>query len=70
MGRRVRAEIDATVQRITVNPLQFAAIYKGVRRALVRRFPYMLFFVVDGVTLWVIACFHASRDPRMWEQRT
>ena len=70
LGRRFRAEIDATVQRMAANPLQFAVVHKGIRRALLRRFPYMLFFVVDGQALWVIACFHASRDPRIWQQRT
>jgi len=69
LGERFRAEVDATVERLSVNPLQFAVIHKRVRRVLLRRFPYMLFFVVDGETLWVIACFHASRDPRIWQQR-
>ncbi|MGI8991542.1 MAG: hypothetical protein ACR2I2_18420 [Bryobacteraceae bacterium] len=40
------------------------------RRALLRRFPYTLFFTIEGNTLLVIACFHASRDPRQWQQRT
>jgi plasmid stabilization system protein ParE len=69
LGRRFRTEVDATVERLSVNPLQFSVIHKRVRRALLRRFPYMLFFVVDGERLWVIACFHASRDPRIWQQR-
>jgi toxin ParE1/3/4 len=69
LGERFRAEVDATVERLSVNPLQFAVIHKRVRRALLRRFPYMLFFVVDGEMLWVLACFHASRDPRIWQQR-
>jgi plasmid stabilization system protein ParE len=69
LGECFRAEVDVTIKRLSVSPLQFAVIHKRVRRALLRRFPYMLFFVVDGETLWVIACFHASRDPRIWQQR-
>ncbi len=70
LGRRFRAEIDTTIKRMTTNPLQFPAVFKSVRRALPRRFPYMLFFTIEGHTLLVIACFHASRDPRQWQQRT
>ena len=69
LGRRFRAQIDSTVERMSANPLQFPVVYKNVRRALLRRFPYMLFFTIDGDTLLVIACFHASRDPRRWQQR-
>jgi len=42
------------------NPRQFPIVFKNVRRALLRRFPYSLFFVVEGDDLTVIACFHAS----------
>ena len=70
LGRRFRAEIDAVVDRMRANPLQYQAVFKQVRRALARRFPYMLFFAIEGDIVLVIACFHASRDPRTWEQRT
>ena len=58
------------VERMSATPLQFPIVYKNVRRALLRRFPYMLFFTIDGETLLVIACFHSSRDPRIWQKRT
>lgn len=69
LGRRFRAEIDALVERMRSNPLQFPVVFKTARRALVPRFPYCLFFKIDGEMLIVIACFHASRDPRRWQQR-
>jgi len=69
LGRRFRAEANGAIERMSANPLQFPAVVKNVRRALLRRFPYMLFFTIDGDTLLVIACFHASRNPRRWRQR-
>jgi plasmid stabilization system protein ParE len=69
LGSRFRVAIDATIQRMSANPLQFPVVFKNARRALVRRFPYMLFFTIDGDALLVIACFHASRDPNRWQQR-
>ena len=61
--------VGSIVERISSAPLQFPTVYQSVRRALLRRFPYMLFFMIDGDTLLVIACFHASRDPRRWQER-
>jgi hypothetical protein len=52
------------------NPRQFPAVFKNVRRALMRRFPYSLLFVIEGDALIVIACFHASRDPSHRQKRT
>jgi plasmid stabilization system protein ParE len=68
LGRRFREAIDALTERMSTNPLQFPVVYKNVRRALLRRFPYSLFFVIDDDTLLVIACFHASRDPSHWQK--
>ena len=70
LGRRFRAAIDAVTERMRVNPQQFPIVSKNVRRALLRRFPYSIFFVVEGDNVLVIACFHASRDPSRWQERT
>lgn len=71
LGGRFRAAVNAVVERISANPLQFPVIYQNVRRALLRRFPYALMFVIetDGTPI-IVACFHGSRDPARWQQRT
>lgn len=70
LGVRFRSELDQVVERIASNPRQFPAIYKDLRRALLRRFPYALIFVIEpdeAVTL--VACFHGSRNPQRWQKR-
>ena len=70
LGRRFRAAVDAVVQSMSLNPRQFPVVYKSIRRALLRRFPYALMFVVEtDETLTVIAWFHGSRDPAHWRKR-
>ncbi|MBX9747062.1 MAG: type II toxin-antitoxin system RelE/ParE family toxin [Hyphomonadaceae bacterium] len=69
LGGAFRSEADRQIARIAENPLQFPAIVADVRRARLRRFPYSLFFRVEASEVFVIACFHASRDPRRWESR-
>ncbi len=70
LGRRFRQAIDALIERMSDNPRQFPTVLKNIRRALLRRFPYSLFFVVEDDVITVIACFHASRDPSHWQERT
>jgi plasmid stabilization system protein ParE len=70
LGRRFRAAVHAVIERMSANPRQFPAVYKSIRRALLRRFPYALMFVIEADdTLTVIACFHGSRDPARWQER-
>ncbi len=70
LGLHFRAAVEAVVERIAANPDQFPIIYKNIRRALLRRFPYALMFITEtDNSLTVIACFHGSRDPMRWQQR-
>jgi plasmid stabilization system protein ParE len=69
LGARFRGEVDIQVQRIAATPLQFPEIQADVRRARLRRFPYGLFFRVLPEAVYVIACFHSSRDPLVWQSR-
>jgi toxin ParE1/3/4 len=39
-----------------------------LRRAVLRRFPYGLFYVVEAGQVIVLACFHLHRDPQSREE--
>ncbi len=70
LGRIFLSAVDVVIERIRSNPRQFPVVHKSVRRALLRRFPYALMFVIESDdALTVIACFHGSRDPIRWQQR-
>ena len=69
LGHRFRAEIDSVVERMADNPRQFPMVFKTLRRARAKKFPYALFFLVEPEALLVVACFHSSRDPRQWQKR-
>ncbi len=44
-------------------------VYKDARCALLRRFPYAIYYRVKRDRIVVIAVFHSSRDPREWQSR-
>jgi plasmid stabilization system protein ParE len=69
LGAEFRAEIDHQVARILENPLQFPRMLADVHRAKLRRFPYGLFFRLSDEVIYVIACFHSSRNPIVWQSR-
>ena len=69
LGRRFRAEIENVVERMAANSRQFAIVFKTLRRARAKKFPYSLFFSIEADELLVVACFHSKRDPRHWQGR-
>jgi predicted nucleic acid-binding protein len=41
-------ELRSTYQRILNNPLAFQELRSGIRRALTRKFPYAIYFVIES----------------------
>ena len=69
LGERFAQAIEATVEAVAENPLQFPVVHRDRRRAGVRRFPYGIFFEVQEHRIVVIACLHAKRNPERWQRR-
>jgi plasmid stabilization system protein ParE len=69
LGRGFLSSIEKALQSIQARPARFPIIHKNVRRALLHRFPYALFFVRKEDSIVVIAVLHQARDPRRWKLR-
>jgi plasmid stabilization system protein ParE len=69
LGRQFVEMVDDTLVSITKNPLVYPAVRKVVRRALTRRFPYGVLYLVEADTVVVLAILHQARDPEIWSRR-
>lgn len=69
LGSEFLSEVKNTADRVSEQPLQCVEVYRETRRALVKRFPYGLFYRVLDRQVVVVACFHTSRNPRAWRNR-
>jgi plasmid stabilization system protein ParE len=69
LGSEFMISVDATVHAIVRKPQQFVKVHKNVRRALLRRFPFAVFFLVEGTRIIILAFFHLKRDPMQWQER-
>ncbi len=61
--------VDQAIVSATETPLAFQVLHRSVRRVLLRRFPYALFFVAHESRIVVVGVLHQSRDPRIAQQR-
>jgi plasmid stabilization system protein ParE len=71
LGEEFLSCVDACIQRICRTPELHATSYKDFRRALVRRFPYAVFYEYAGETetVTIYGVFHTSRNPAKWRER-
>lgn len=63
LGRDFAAEVAQTVRAARETPERFPFVEGKVQRALLKRFPFGVFFRVRQDELVVIAVFHLRRNP-------
>ena len=69
LGSEFMRALRAAFAAISRNPEQFARVRGEIRRALVRRFPYAVYYVVEPQQVTVVAVVHTRRHPRRWQSR-
>jgi plasmid stabilization system protein ParE len=62
-------ELRHSYRRILNGPFKYQELRSGIRRALTRRFPYAIYFSVEGEIIVVVAVLHTARDPAEWQRR-
>jgi plasmid stabilization system protein ParE len=69
LGHQFLDEVRSSLNLIAGNPLAYPAVHRGTRRALMRRFPFGIYFQPEVAGVVVTAVMHASRHPGRWQQR-
>ena len=73
--RRVGRGVEFTItvrellREIAASPNAYPEVRDGVREAILRGFPYAIYYRVVPKGIDVLAVFHASRDPADWQSR-
>lgn len=69
LGNDFLREVSKIFRQIEQTPLRNAPIYRNARRALVRRYPFKVFYMFENETVEVIGVIHFRRDQPTWQQR-
>lgn len=69
LGSEFLLVLDAVFNSILRDPDVYPQVYKQVRRALTRRFPFAVFFLAEKNRVVVLSVFHVRRNPRVWKKR-
>jgi plasmid stabilization system protein ParE len=69
LGEEFLTNVDACIQSICRNPDRYEVVHESYRRALVRRFPYAIFFEYSGSLVTIYCIVHTARDADKWRGR-
>ncbi len=69
LGEQFITAIDQALNRIADKPDLYSRRYKELRRALVHRFPYAVYFVEKGRDTVVFAVLHQRQDFKVLDDR-
>jgi plasmid stabilization system protein ParE len=69
LGQDLGAIVAVTLTRISEHPEMYPEVDPGIRRAVLQRFPYSIFYRIRPSAIEVLAVFHHRRDPADWRSR-
>lgn len=70
LGQEFLLCVEAALNSISRMPEAATEVCPGVRRVIVRRFPYGVFYRLDSDQIAILAIYHSKRNPRGWQERT
>lgn len=69
LGEEFLRRLEQAYSRITAHPEHFPIRFDDIRRILVRRFPYAVYFYHDNETVFVTYVFHTAQNPEKLIER-
>ena len=70
LGEEFLRSLQSALDNVAAHPTRYPVVHRETRRALLRRFPYGIFFRVYDELVVVVACMHGRRHPRRWRSLT
>lgn len=62
-------QIGLSFDFIKQNPEVSPVILRSLRKFVVVRFPFVIYYRLIEETIQVVAIFHTSRNPKIWNER-
>ena len=62
-------EVESGIRTILLDPTVWRILEDDVRRFLIRRFPYGIYYTLESEVVVIWAIKHLHRDPDYWQDR-
>ena len=66
LGEELLSAVQSTSKSIGRYPEMFASVRGAVRRAMISKFPFAMFYLVEPKRVVVLRVLHTAHDPNLW----
>ena len=66
LGEELLSAVQSTSKSIGRYPEMSASVRGAVRRAMISKFPFAMFYLVEPKRVVVLRVLHTARDPNLW----
>lgn len=70
LGAAFTAAVQAVFDRIAAQPRLHGVVLRDIRKAVVQRFPYCVYYRERPSAIVVLSVFHTARNPSVWQSRS
>ncbi len=69
LGHDFKLCVDNALSKLVKNPSFYKKVHNDIRRVIIKKFPFGIFYVVQENEVIILAVLHARRNPIKWKSR-
>ena len=69
LGKTFVLELEKCLDVIKINPLAYPITKENIRKAVIIKFPYLILYLVEEKSIYILAIMHQKRKPKYWVNR-
>ena len=69
LAEQLLLNIEAAYDCIISMPLVYATVYGSYRKVMLHKFPYAIYYLVEGEQIFIHAMIHQAKNPKTWQER-
>jgi len=68
-AERFYNEVNASFEKIAENPELYSKTDYDLRKYVLQKFPFVIYYKCKENTVQIVSVFHTSRNPEIWKSR-
>jgi plasmid stabilization system protein ParE len=69
LGDSFKNDVRSAIDNIVASPKLYPEIDNNLRRCVLHRFPYTIFYAIDNDTIVILSVAHQRRKPYYWVEK-
>ena len=69
LGGEFFDEVNLKIKEIIEKPEKYSIYYKNTRKASLQKFPFIIVYIIEELSISILGVWHKSRGPNQLEKR-